>query len=384
MPVETKSESKRRAFNLAVTKTEGVEASGPRYLAMADLLRERISSGELKPGDRLPSFAEMRSLYGSTVATVERTYGVLEKEGLIERRQGSGTFVTVPQTIATGNIGFLGCAFPQRYRQAYYANLMEGVQGAVDEYDKHLLFLGTDRRWSREALAKVDGVLLGNIGGAEKIVAQFPPHLPCVSLLSAVDGVTSVIADDYSGMKQAIQHLLSLGHRRIACVMEKQPPAARLRLAAYNDTLIEAGITPDPSWICPVEDITYIPSHQRPSYMSWGYESMAAWIKNGWSNTGCTAVFAQNDTTAVGVLRALQEAGIRVPQDVSLMGFDGTEICDFSKPRLTSVEVPLIKIGAKAVELLLRQIETKDSDAHSVVLPTRIREGESTGSAPHN
>jgi DNA-binding LacI/PurR family transcriptional regulator len=359
----------------------------PRYIAMASELRERISLGELQPGDRLPSFSEMRSQHGSTVATVERVYGVLEREGLVERRQGIGTFVTAPKRVQTGNIGLLGCAISKSQRMVYYAHLMDGVQSALEEHSKHLLSLGAGESWSREAVTKVDGVLLSNLGQAEHTICELPPGMPRVSMLTTAEGVTSVVADEYGGAKLALEHLLALGHRRIACLMEQMPPQPRLRMAAYNDTLIQAGITPDPRWICRTQaDISNVPAEIRQTYQEWGYNSMKAWLESNWAETGCTAIFVQNDTAAVGVLQALQEVNIKVPSQVSVIGFDGTEVCDYSNPRLTAVEVPLVKIGAKAVELLLKQIEAREKaqDAHVIVLPTRIKEGDSTGPAPIN
>ncbi len=359
----------------------------PRYIAIASELRERIAVGLLQPGDRLPSFSEMYSQHGSTVATVERVYGVLEREGLVERRQGIGTFVTAPRRVLTDNIGFLGNAVSKSQRMVYYAHLMSGVQTALDGHGKHLLSLDFRENLGTDAMTKVDGLLLCNLGSAEQIIHQLPPEMPRISMITTAVGVTSVVADEYGGAKLAIEHLLALGHQRIACLLEQEPPQPRLRMAAYNDTLLKAGISPDPRWICHTQaDVSLVPTEIRQTYQEWGYLSMKSWLESNWAETGCTAIFVQNDTAAVGVLQALQEANIKVPSQFSVIGFDGTEVCDYSNPRLTAVEVPLAKIGAKAVELLLKQIETggQAQDAHVVVLPTRIKGGESTGPAPAN
>jgi LacI family transcriptional regulator len=104
---------------------------------------------------------------------------------------------------------------------------------------------------------------------------------------------------------------------------------------------------------------------------------MKKWLSDGWRETGCTAILAQNDVAAIGVMQILQEEGIRVPDDVSVMGFDGTEICDLVSPRLWSVMLPLAQIGAKAVEILNRQIAGEADAGETILLPLHLRQGES-------
>ena len=110
---------------------------------------------------------------------------------------------------------------------------------------------------------------------------------------------------------------------------------------------------------------------------------MAAWLKDDWNQLGCTAVMVQNDEAAIGAMEALEAAGKRVPQDVSVVGFDGIDICEYARPRLTSVEVPLQEIGKTATEILLRQLDEKHFEIEHAVLPTGVCVREST-SPPAN
>jgi len=116
-------------------------------------------------------------------------------------------------------------------------------------------------------------------------------------------------------------------------------------------------------------------------YLEWGLEHMQAWLEDDWEAAGCTAILVQNDAGAVGVMQVLQKAGIKVPEQVSVMSFDGTEICDFVSPRLSAVALPLPQIGMKAVEALNRQISGEPSSAESILLPLSLRPGESVASA---
>jgi LacI family transcriptional regulator len=352
----------------------------PLYLMLAEQLREKIRTKELKVGDRLPTFAEMRDKFGVTLGTVERTYSFLEKEGLIERQQGRGTFVAQQKRKLTGNLGVIGCELLRQQQMAYYSQLMRGMEEAAMQNGQHLLFLGTDLDLDVRSCEKVDGVLVVGIDLIDEFLTKLPPGLATVAVLNAAEGIPSVIADDYQGAKLAVKYLLSHGHTRIACLMERIPTLSRRRIAAYTDALLGAGIEAETDWMRLTPTIPTAENGQ--AYLQWGRQQMRDWLRSGWRETGCTALFVQNETGAIGALQVLQEEGVRVPDEVSVIGFDGTELCDYTTPRLCAVEVPLAQIGAKAIEVLNRQIHGDEArDVHSVLLPLRIREGASVADA---
>ena len=111
---------------------------------------------------------------------------------------------------------------------------------------------------------------------------------------------------------------------------------------------------------------------------------MQSWLENDWHELGCTAIVVQNDIAAIGVMQTLQQHAIRVPQDVSVVGFDGTEICDLVVPRLTAVELPLAEVGAKGIEVLARQIAGEEMGEQVIALPMKWREGDSVGPPGEN
>jgi DNA-binding LacI/PurR family transcriptional regulator len=252
---------------------------------------------------------------------------------------------------------------------------MRGIEGTASQLKYHLVFLGDSLRWEPKACDKVDGVLIVGAEQLAPIVRHLPPSLPRVAMLIGADTVSSVQADDYQGAALGVRYLLERKHRRIACLMEKKPVLARRRLAGYRDALSEADIEPEPGWIRLTPSANADKAEQP--YLEWGRRQMLSWLAEGWSETGCTAIFTQNETAAIGVMQVLQEQGIRVPQDVSVMGFDGTEICDLASPRLCAVELPLTQIGTTAIEMLYRQIRHGREDVQAVLLPARIREGAS-------
>lgn len=355
---------------------QGRGGKQPRYLQLAQTLRQQILNRELRAGDRLPSFAQFRLEHGVTPTTTERVYSILEEEGLIERRHGVGTFVVEPKRASTGNIGLIGPIQPQPRLDPFASHLLKGIQVGIDQQRCHLLHMGTDYALKLEAAKKIDGVLICNVESVETVFDQLPASLPRVSLLNVAPGIASIIADDYAGGRLAVEHLRKLGHRRIGCLMEKLPSIARRRFAGYYDAMLEAGSEPQTTWMRLTESVPRPIAKDQP-YLTWARQQMREWLAEGFMDAGCTAIVVQNEVAGIGVMQVLQEARISVPYQVSVIGFDGTEVCDLVVPRLTAVELPLEEIGVKGVEVLGRQIAGEVLGEQVIVLPMKLREGDS-------
>jgi LacI family transcriptional regulator len=340
-------------------------ADNPKYLVIADHLRREIESGVLAPGDRLPTFVELRERFGTTPSTVDRAHAVLEREGLIIRGQGRrGTQVVGRQVAAKRHIiGCLGFEFRLVRNYPYWMHLLAGMQRAADESGFELLMLGQARNigWER-----MDGLILHREYSKE-FVDSLPRGLPMVSVIVPLEGVSSVVADDFEGARRATQYLLDLGHKRIGALMISESPLPRLRLAGYREALRGAGITPNDQWVC-----QFNPGGELGSLRACAKLDMAKWLTGSWRDSGLTAVLAQNDEVAIGIMDAITEAGLRVPEDISVVGFDGTEEGERCTPQLTTIAVPLEQIGATAMELLLRQVGTARDGAGIITLPAQL------------
>jgi DNA-binding LacI/PurR family transcriptional regulator len=203
--------------------------------------------------------------------------------------------------------------------------------------------------------------------------------MPRVSLLNPLPETSTVEIADADGLKQAVEHLVELGHRRIAMLSFARPDNTYLplqrRYAGYVNALANAGIALETTWIRSLNRT----GEKYRSFSALGYERMSEWLRDGWEQTGCTAILTHNDDSALGILKALREAGLRVPEDVSVVGFDGTEVAEYSNPTLTTIEVPLEQVGALGTELLLAQIDG-DSEIKPLIkiLPLRLKRGQST------
>ncbi len=180
-------------------------------------------------------------------------------------------------------------------------------------------------------------------------------------------GIIWVDADNQLATRQAIEHLISLGHKKIAYVGgDPKTLTTRERQQAYEDAMKAAGLQVNEKWI----DYGYF---DEPG----GYTAVQRMKILGEDKP--TAFYAANDLMAIGVIRALTELGLRVPEDISVMGTNNSYISQHTSPPLTTIEVPYAEIGKKAVELLITQITKMNKTPASYVEDCHLVVRGSTG-----
>lgn len=177
--------------------------------------------------------------------------------------------------------------------------------------------------------------------------------------------VVSVGATNFAGGREATEHLLELGHRRIGYLGGRESNECnQARLHGYMSALTASGVDVDPELV--------IHGSFRAAHGIAGTSQLLDLAKPP------TAIFAGNDTVAIGVLREARRRRVRVPEDLSLVGFDGTALAEESVPALTSVAQPLEEMGRVAMRSVLRQSRGELIDSHRVELATQLVVREST------
>ena len=253
----------------------------------------RIESGEWKPGDQLPSFAQLRSEYGASRPTAERILSILDQNGLIERQSGYGCFVAkrLNQRSKNGIVGLCGWGFLDGTGTWYWMRVMEGINAQARQGDSQVLLL--DRALGK-GWEKVDGMLISRLSD-QKVDSFIPPKMPHVRMFYAHQQSVSVSADEDSGIREAVRHLLALGHRRIAYLIGRGPDELTNRVRAYASTLRDVGIEPRKHWrreLSGTNDFS-------PQFTESGQRDMKAWLAdagaNGWKRIDCTAILCHND-----------------------------------------------------------------------------------------
>lgn len=176
--------------------------------------------------------------------------------------------------------------------------------------------------------------------------------------------VDRIRVDDEQGGQLAARHLLTLGHQRIVVVMPEHPTQnLRIRLAGFKAQLVDQQI--------PLVDSAVITS---PMTKLGGYQATAAVLAQH-----PTAVFAINDETALGLMRGLHEQGVRVPDDISVLGYDDIDLDEYVVPKLTTIHQPVVTMGQQATELLINRVQNQRQPAQMVDLPVVLKQRESTG-----
>jgi DNA-binding LacI/PurR family transcriptional regulator len=231
----------------------------------------------------------------------------------------------------------------------FYAELVSGIQRRALETGHTMLLCTTEGDPEREEqylnllhAKQVDGVLVDGLVLPPDRIARFVrngPPIVCLDRDVDSTSVPLVQVDNRLGARMATEHLISLGHRRIAHV--SGAPELRIseeRIGGYHDAFAAAGIDPDPKLVA-------VGSFTEEG----GYEATRALL----GATDLTAVFAANDLSALGAISAIVESGRHVPRDVSVVGFDDLRLSRFTTPPLTTIHQPALEIAERATQLLL-------------------------------
>ncbi len=243
-----------------------------------------------------------------------------------------------------------------------------GAQGSGYELLSHSG--GEQHGWERRSLSRLGGTLIAGAVLVTPTVLDARTIVPAV----AVDphfgpsSMPTIDADSYSGAKQATEHLISLGHRRIAFLGGRSElDSAHLREAGYRDSMIAAGIPVDPSL---VRESRYVPDR-------------AAEITRDLLELPDrpTAIFAANDVTAIRAMEVAHEYGLSVPEDVSVVGFDDIPEATLAVPQLTTVRQPMQAMGRAAMEMLLEIIRGVERETH-IRMSTELVVRDSTAPPP--
>lgn len=209
---------------------------------------------------------------------------------------------------------------------------------------------------------RIDGMILIAPVFTAGSAVRLPRHIPFVALHAntEVEGMVNIESNEERGAYEMVSRLASLGHRRIMHVSGASGlVGADRRKAGYRRALADAGLTQEPDLL--VESAYEI---------SAGCRSMMGWLKAHSRNDLPDAIFCGNDAIAMGCLEALASEGIRVPDEVSLCGFDDTIGARTTVPQLSTVRQPLRAMGSRAVEVLVKRIDaTHGGDPYKVVSP---------------
>jgi DNA-binding LacI/PurR family transcriptional regulator len=249
--------------------------------------------------------------------------------------------------------------------EGYFTRVMSGV---VQELTAaHYFFFTACHDWNRDLIEKyprmlveraVDGFLLLNTP-ADHI--QVPVPVVAISAHSRVENVTNIVLDHQIAVESALKHLYDLGHRRIAFMRGPRAiPDSEFRWEAIQLVARDIGLKIDPAHVIRIDASGWsMKAGYHPMAPEIGYKPMQALLEK---SRDFTAIFCFNDIAAIGAIRALKDAGLSVPGDVSVVGFDDILSAAYYAPSLTTVRQPLLEMGKRGAQVLLDRIANREQE----------------------
>jgi DNA-binding LacI/PurR family transcriptional regulator len=254
----------------------------------------------------------------------------------------------------------------------YSSVLISGIESVLSQ--RKYIFLTVVHRHDSQLLQQYFDLL--RVRGVEGIITidtvlNSPPTLPLVAIpgYSKLPGVHNIILDHRQAAKLALEHLIGLGHRKIAVFRGQELSAdSAERWNCIRAMAAELGAPIDSKLV-----VELAGDHASPQP---GYEAIQKLQEHG---AKFTAVFAYNDMSAIGAMQALKDSGLLVPHDVSVVGFDDVREASFYSPALTTVRQPLRKMGEIAAEIVINRIEGKEDSPVNVKVEPQFVIRQSTG-----
>jgi len=357
----------------------GIKTSGTLYLDLAERLRHSIRSGRYGPGELIGSEHGLARTEQISRVTVRKASDLLVDEGIVERRPGKGLFVRDRKA-----------TWPSRTIQVIAGNLewepaiqiSRGVQAVASQQGTRVILHDAHGNFETD-VAMVESLADSDVAGAVITSLHNPrfneavfglkragfPFVLVDQTLRDIE-VPSVIADNHGGGYQVGRMLTERGHRRIAFIGDLVADTVQDRLAGLRDAVADAGLAFDRSMTLDLHT-------EADRLGDWSAPVVQATGKLMNRSTPPTAIFCACDAIARLAYRHLKAMGIRVPQQVSIVGFDDDPIAEWLSPRLTTVRQPFRQMGHAAMDLLNAQMAKPTAAIEQRTLPVELVDRES-------
>lgn len=351
-----------------------LDDSMPRYKRVQMIVRGLMDEGRLRPGDKIAAEVQVADALGVSKMTVNKALNALAADGQLVREVGRGTFVASPSkepsAIAdvTANKRLdIALSFVEGARNVldsdYYGALYRGITDAlhgVPGVHLHISAMRVSDYIAEQGGPRVDGriVIAPRRDSVASLRALWETKHPLVVVGASWPGMAMpcVDSDNAQGARAALNHLIGLGHKSIA-LLYAEPEAANAqdRMKGYEDALAEAGLPVRAACRVEAEAVWKAGTRARARLV----ELMRGSDCNDTSgrNDPVTAIFAAGYYLALEAMNTVRAAGLRVPEDVSVVGFDDPLSAGLMYPPLTTVRQPLHAMGKRAGELIVALLE---------------------------
>lgn len=345
-----------------------MKTHGRKYLEVVEWIDKKIQSREFPPGSKIYSENELSEMFQLSRQTIRHAISVLEQKKLITRVKGSGTYINENLPFHIKREKTMNIAVISTYVDGYiFPNIIKGIEKVLSKEGYMVQIAFTNNRVDRERviiqniLAKnsIDGLIVEatksaipnpNIMFYEELLNRKVPIIFFNSYYPELKA-PHVTIDDRKASRKATQYLIQKGHKRIAAILKSDDGQGHLRYAGYIEAMLEAGLTLNDTniiWL-DTEDVKNIRSDRKV-------------ILNRMRN--CTAVFCYNDEIAFSLVEMCQLEGVAIPEQLSVIGIDNSELTELSDIPITSVPHPMEELGTKTAENLIYMIQDEGYDGN--------------------
>lgn len=346
-------------------------------------IRHQILSGAWPAGSRIPSEHALQATLGISRSTIRQALQAAEAEGLIESIPGKGSFVC-PAPGPQNCPPLIGLIIPF-FHSSFDSQILCGAESVAKTKGYRIIFCNSERQLEEEDRQlqlliqdRVAGIILWPVmsNSHNRLLFRLATqNLPLCLIDRSFPGLETdlVLCDNYAGGYQATQHLLDLGHRRIAFLSRSYLNLLSIaeRLRGYRQAMRDAGLEPlDPLLIDIPQEIStdYV---LRVCTDASGED--IAQIKHYLTPPlSFTAIFAMNDLMAITAMKAASLVGVKIPDQLSIVGFDDLEYVSHLEVPLTTIAQDPFALGQQAATLLFARIARSADPPRQVVLPTRL------------
>ena len=300
----------------------------------------------------------------------ERVLAAMEELGYHPNR--------LARSLRSGKTHTIGTIVPDS-ADPFFAEVARGIEDTAFENGYSLILCNSDANLDKEAFytdvlveKQVDGILFLAAGGSTGRILDLQQRgMPVVVVDRELPAahVDSVVTDNAGGGWSATRHLIDLGHRRIGYIAGPSDlTLSEYRFTGYRKALKEAGIAVDESLVV------------RGAFdFESGYRAARQLLTH---SQRPTAIFACNDLMAIGAICAAVELGLRVPEDLSVIGYDDVPLASYSNPPLTTIAQPIYDLGVVAASMLLERLHDPVRPARRIVLDVELQIRRSTAASP--
>lgn len=346
----------------------------PKYLVLKNYIIDFINNGDFKQGERVYSDYELASRFNVSRHTARQAMSELVNEGWLYRVKGKGTFVADyrnkrENTTASGMIGVM-----TTYLDDYiFPSIIKGMYDSLNDSNYSLVLSYTNNKIEKEAAVlssmfqkKIDGLIIEptksalpnpNIGMYQEFIDLGIPIIFINGYYNEVNA-SYVVEDDLIGGYIAAKHLVGLGHKKIAAIFKVDDIQGHNRYKGFLKLCREKKLSINENaiiWIS-TEDINFMFQQENDNIFLKRIED-------------CTAIMCYNDQISLKVIELFKRNNIKVPDDMSLISFDDSDLAEITDVKLTTVAHPKIELGRIAGKKLLELIKDNNQIVKEVIQP---------------